>query len=118
MEQAEKTHQMVLDKGAKEFPQGETTQSYSFSHKLFHKIIYKNLNEKQKELLHRKVGEIIESKYTGYENEVSPELARHFEIGRSFEKAVKYYEIASAQAQSLYSYEDVLINCQRGLRIL
>ena len=118
MEQAEKTHQMVHDKGAKEFPQGETTELYSFSHKLFHKIIYKNLNEKQKEILHRKVGEILEAKYIGYESEISPELARHFEIGRSFEKAVKYYEFAASQAQSLHCYEDVLINCQKGLKIL
>jgi hypothetical protein len=28
---------MVLDKGLKEFPQGETTELYSFRHKLFHK---------------------------------------------------------------------------------
>lgn len=91
---------------------------YQFIHSLVHKSFYNSLNVRQKQLLHKKLGEILETEYRGGKERIATQLAVHFEKGREFDKAIEYRVIAARKANDLYSFSESAEHCQIGLTLL
>ncbi|TET83333.1 tetratricopeptide repeat protein, partial [candidate division TA06 bacterium] len=91
---------------------------YQFIHSLVHKTFYNTLNARQKQLLHKKLGEILETEYAEDRERIATQLAVHFEKGREFDKAIEYRVIAARKANDLYSFSESAEHCQIGLTLL
>lgn len=91
---------------------------YQFIHSLIHKSFYNSLNARQKQLLHKKLGEILETEYRDDRERIATQLAVHFEKGREFDKAIEYRVIAARKANDLYSFPESAEYCQIGLTLL
>lgn len=96
----------------------ESGMRYQFIHSLVHKSFYDSLNARQKQLLHKKLGEIIETEYRYDRKRIATQLAVNFERGREFDKAIAYRVIAARKANDLYSFSESTEHCQIGLTLL
>ena len=77
---------------------------YQFMHSLIHKSFYNSLNVRQKQLLHKKLGEILETEYRDDIEKIATQLAVHFEKALEFSKAIKYRVMAAKKSNDLYSF--------------
>lgn len=91
---------------------------YQFAHSLMHKSFYDSLNVRQKQILHKKIGEILEAEYQDNVDEIVTQLAVHFEKGEEFGKAVKYRLMSAKKANNLYCKEEAVEHCNKGLSFL
>jgi len=101
--------------------EGLLTQSgmqYQFIHSLIHKSFYNSLNVRQMQLLHKKLGEILETEYRDDIEKIATQLAVHFEKALEFSKAIKYRVMAAKKSNDLYSFSECVEHCQIGLKLL
>lgn len=91
---------------------------YQFIHSLIHKSFYNSLNVRQKQLLHKKLGNILETEYRDDIEKIATQLAVHFEKGQQLDKATEYRVIAARKANDLYSLSESAEHCQNGLTLL
>ena len=80
----EKTHRLIITEGEEEFPDRTLTTRYRFSHALYQNLLYDDLVNKRRVLLHRQVGEQLERHYGQRARQIAAQLARHFELGATF----------------------------------
>lgn len=90
---------------------------YQFIHSLIHQSFYDNLDKRQKELLHKKIGEILEEIYKDNIHDVSVDLAIHFEKGHVYDKAITYRLISAKKANTIYSCNEAIDHCKSALSI-
>ncbi len=94
---------------------------YDFTHALIRQTIYDELSTPRQILLHRKIGEALESVYAGDLEAHLPELAYHFYAaapGGDVAKAVDYLRRAGQQAHEGAADEDAIRQLNRALLIL
>lgn len=77
---------------------------YRFSHELVRQVVYDELSADRRRLWHRQIGQALEDLYPERLDELSGELAEHFERAQLWEKAIAYAMRAGAGAQKTYSY--------------
>jgi predicted ATPase len=71
---------------------------YQFHHELARQIVYESLSTDRKKLWHKKIGQALEGLYPESSDELSGELAEHFERAQLREKAIAYAMRAGARA--------------------
>ena len=76
---------------------------YMFRHELTRDAAYNSILRRRCRQFHLRVGEAIEKLFTDRVEEQSSRLAHHFDEGRDFEKALKYYTLAADAAARLYA---------------
>jgi tetratricopeptide (TPR) repeat protein len=91
---------------------------YQFIHSLVHQSFYNSLNKRQKELLHKKIGEILEQQYQGDIGSIVVDLAIHFERGQVYDKAVDYRLKSAKKANKIYSSSEAIKHCMIALNLL
>ena len=77
---------------------------YCFNPPIIKEVIYAGLSEKRAELLHKKVGDALES----YKEKNDGVLAYHFSKAREYEKALHYSEDAGDRAVSLFAPNEAM----------
>jgi DNA-binding SARP family transcriptional activator len=77
---------------------------YQFHHELARQIVYESLSTDRKKLWHKKIGQALEVLYPESSDELSGELAEHFERAQLREKAIAYAMRAGARAARSYAY--------------
>jgi DNA-binding SARP family transcriptional activator len=77
---------------------------YQFHHELMRQVVYEELSADRRRLWHRQIGQRLEELYPQRLDELSAELAEHFERAQQWEKAIIYAMRAGAQARRIYSY--------------
>jgi tetratricopeptide (TPR) repeat protein len=77
---------------------------YQFHHELIRQVLYDELSTERKRLWHRQIGQTLEELYPQRLDELSPELAEHFERAQQWEKAIIYAERAGLQGEKDYAY--------------
>ncbi len=112
----ERIHRLIGRLEAESIP--TSGMRYQFIHSLVHKTFYGSLNARQKQLLHKKLGEILETEYAEDRERIAAGLAVHFEKGRQFDKAIEYRVIAARRANDLYGYAESAEHCEIGLRLV
>ena len=76
---------------------------YAFRHELTREAAYNSILRRRSRQFHRRVGEAIEELFPDGVEEQASRLAHHFDEGRDFDKALKYYTIAADAAGRLYA---------------
>jgi class 3 adenylate cyclase/tetratricopeptide (TPR) repeat protein len=113
----DRQHHLIADRGMEKV-NGKTLFIFSFRHHLFQKYLYDQLNEPERVVFHKAVGEALETLYTGSADVISPRLARHFDLAGSAEKAVEYYTMAGKHALRVSANQEALTHFQRALHLI
>ncbi len=77
---------------------------YQFYHELIRQVVYDELSADRRRLWHRQIGQALAELYPERLDELSGELAEHFERAQLWEKAIEYAMRAGARAQQTYAY--------------
>ncbi|MCK5397121.1 MAG: tetratricopeptide repeat protein, partial [Thermoplasmata archaeon] len=80
-----------------EVPDSEE-EEYRFDHKLIRSVIYDSMSKSRVRLMHKSVGEAIESLYTHNLDVWIFDLARHFSLGKNSQKNYQYSIMAGEKA--------------------
>jgi DNA-binding SARP family transcriptional activator len=94
---------------------------YRFRHILFQKYLYGRLDEVEQAHLHEKVGQALERLYAGHPAEmaeITPQLARHFQVAGLPDRAVAYLHQAGERAMQMWANEEAIRHLTTGLTLL
>jgi predicted ATPase/DNA-binding winged helix-turn-helix (wHTH) protein len=101
-----------------ELPDGMLTPRHKFKHILYLDVLYKRIPVTRRAQMHRRVSESGETVYGEQVTEIAAELAVHFEQGRDWQRAVKYLEMAAANASRRFAGYEALSLSRRGVELL
>ena len=90
---------------------------YMFRHELTRDAAYNSILRRRLRQFHRRVGEAIEELFTDRVEEQASRLAHHFDEGRDFEKALKYYTLAADAAARLYANVEANTQYARAIEL-
>jgi len=113
----EKVHRLIRTCGEEELPDGSLSTQYRFAHALYQNILYEDLLNKRRILLHRQAGESLARHYRNETGPIATGLATHFERGRDFPQAIEYLMQAADIAGGCYASEAVEEHCSRALAL-
>lgn len=86
---------------------------YRFVHALLQQVLYQDLSDSQRKLLHQVIARMLESLYG---DDLTPNalyLARHYELGGSLPRAINYYFMACQHAIAGQSLNEALELAQK-----
>ncbi|WP_374087318.1 AAA family ATPase [Methylomicrobium lacus] len=109
---------MLAAAGVSEWPDGTLAGNYAFRHALYAEVLYQRLPPAYRISVHRRLGERLELAYAERTAEIAAELARHFEEGRDFVKAVRYLQLAAGQAAGRFANREALDYLGRALALV
>jgi len=107
----------VSAKGIKRID-GHRLSLYLFQHILFQRYLYNSLDEVERTHLHEEVGNVLEMLYGERADEISVQLARHFQEAGITAKAVKYLYKAGSKAVRMSANEEAIAHFLKGLELL
>jgi DNA-binding winged helix-turn-helix (wHTH) protein/predicted ATPase len=110
--------QFIRSAGIHELANGEFSAHYEFRHSLYREFLYRRLSEVNRSKLHRAIGERGEELYRERAREIAAELATHFERGRDYKRAAKYFQQAADNAIRRFAYQEAVGLSRRGLELL
>lgn len=113
----EKRHHLVIAKGIRSLGK-QRLSLYVFQNNLFQKYLYNTLDEVERVHLHEEVGNILEAIYGEEADEISVQLARHFQEARTMPKALGYFAKAGNRALRLSAYAETIAHFGKALDIL
>ncbi len=90
-------------------------KEYIFKQDLAQFVLYNSLLLSQRQSLHRKIGEEFENLYSDNLTEIVDSLAHHFEKGKDFTKAIRYYKNAADKAKDFFANEDAIFFYSKAL---
>jgi DNA-binding winged helix-turn-helix (wHTH) protein/tetratricopeptide (TPR) repeat protein len=108
----------LQDAGDDEWPDGTVSARFRFRHALYRDAVYARLTAARRSGLHHRIAERQEAGYGDHANEIASELARHFEQGRNFERALRYREQAARNALRRSAPREAIEHLSAGLAIL
>lgn len=91
---------------------------YDFSHDLIREVAYTETSPARRRLHHRRVATALEHLYSANLDEVSSQVAAHYERAGSAEKAIGYYQRAAKVAQGTFSSAEVIHLLESALALL
>jgi len=113
----EKRHHLVSAKGIRNLAKLRLSL-YVFQNNLFQRYLYNTLDDVERIHLHEEVGTILETLYGEQTDEISVQLARHFQEAGIMPKALEYYAKAGNRALKLSAYAETIAHFRRALDIL
>ncbi len=96
--------------------QGQMT--YDFSHDKIREVTIAGISRTRRCLLHRRVAEALEKVYEHQLEQVSGQLAAHWENAGFPLRAITYCEQAGQAAQNIFANDDAETHYRRGLRLI
>jgi DNA-binding CsgD family transcriptional regulator/tetratricopeptide (TPR) repeat protein len=93
----------------------ETADHFAFRHTLTREAIYTTLLLRERQALHRRVGEAIERMYATSIHLYAADLSYHYYTGSVWQKALEYSQKAGEQARRLYSQREAVVYYSRAL---
>ncbi len=100
---------------------GEGGGAYDFTHALIRQTLYEELSTPRRVLLHRQIGQALETLYAGNVEPHLAELAHHFyeaAPGGDVEKAIDYARRAGDRAMAQVAWEQATANYERALQAM
>ena len=113
----DKRHHLVSAKGIRHLAK-QRLSLYLFQHILFQRYLYNSLDEVERAHLHEEVGNILESLYGEQAEEISVQLARHFEEAGIVIKAIEYLQKAGQKALKLSAHKEAITHFHKCLDFL
>lgn len=96
-------------------------EAYDFSHDKLREVAYAGLSPMRRRLLHRRVAETLENRQQPHVDEVSHQIALHYERAGLLAKALPYYQRAARVAHRLAAVQeaiDLLTHAQSLVQLL
>jgi DNA-binding winged helix-turn-helix (wHTH) protein/predicted ATPase len=110
--------QFIQSAGILELANAEFSAHYEFRHSLYREFLYRRLSEVIRSKLHRAIGQRGEELYGKRAREIAAELAMHFDRGRDYKRAAKYFQQAADNAIRRFAYQEAVGLSRRGLELL
>lgn len=88
---------------------------YDFSHDLIRAVVYDDLSQTRRQILHSRVGTAIEQLYYNQSEQVVEWLAHHYHLGYESSKALVYLQRAGQQEQTVYALPLAMTHYQQAL---
>ena len=88
---------------------------YMFKHELARDAAYATILNRKRREFHVRVAEAIETLFHDRLEEFAHRLAKHFELGRDWERALKYYDLASDAAEGINAREEATAHLERTI---
>jgi DNA-binding SARP family transcriptional activator/tetratricopeptide (TPR) repeat protein len=98
--------------------QGHGTGTYDFSHDKLREVAYAEIGPARRRFLHRRAARALEATSAPRLDELSSQLAVHYELAGLLEDAIAYYERAAGVARRTYGDEEAIGLLTRALRLL
>ena len=117
-EELARTGRVLVSAGMTEWPNGEVSGAYAFQHALYQEVLYQRLAPGRRVHTHRRVGESLEQGYGARAPEVASALARHFELGHDFRKALHYLGLAAESSAHRFSTREAASYLGRALELV
>ena len=105
-------------RGLDTWPDGTVAARYEFVHALYGDVLSRRVSESQRIRLHLRLGEQLERAYGARSAEVASELARHFELGRDYQRAVIYLRHVAESATHRSANREAYDALTKALRLL
>jgi len=93
----------------------ETADHFVFRHALTREAIYTTLLLRERQTLHRQVGEATERLYAASLHPHLADLSYHYYTAGQWEKALHYSQQAGERARRLYSQREAIVDYSRAL---
>ncbi|MFZ2052657.1 MAG: protein kinase [Candidatus Aminicenantales bacterium] len=113
----EKRHHLVSAKGVRSLGK-QRLSLYVFQNSLFQKYLYNSLDGVERTHLHEEVGNALEALYGEQADEISVQLARHFQEAGIMPKALEYFAKAGNRTLQLSAYTETIAHFGKALDIL
>ncbi len=94
----------------------ETADQFAFRHALTREAIYASLLLRERQALHKQIGETMERRWGATGDSHAAELAYHFDQAAVWDKALEYSQLAGEQAQRLHAPREALVHFSRALK--
>jgi DNA-binding SARP family transcriptional activator/predicted ATPase len=94
------------------------TDAYDFSHGKIREVAYARISQARRRLLHRCVAEALEHIYDANLDQISGQVAAHYEQAGLAGRAVDYYQRAAWTARQVYANQETILLTRKGLRLL
>lgn len=91
---------------------------YDFTHDMLRAAAYATIGVPQRQLLHRRVAQALETLHAADLDPVRGQLAAHLERGGRPAQAIPHYRAAALVAQRVYAHEDAIAMLTRVLALL
>jgi predicted ATPase/DNA-binding SARP family transcriptional activator len=88
---------------------------YDFSHDLIRAVVYNDLSQARRQMLHLQLGTALEQLYAEQMEKIIKWLAHHYHCGCEPHKALVYLQQAGQQAQAVYALPIALERYQQAL---
>ena len=93
----------------------ETADHFAFRHALTREAVYTTLLLRERQALHRRVGDAMEHVYATSIHLQLADLSYHYYTGGLWQKAFDYSQKAGEQARKLYSQREAIVYYSRAL---
>lgn len=113
----DRQHRLIVDRGIERLGDSILFR-FAFRHNLFQRYLYDRLNESERVLLHKAVGETLEMVYAEYTEKIAPQLAHHFDLAGVVEKAVQYYTLAGKYSIKVTANQEAIAHFNHALQLL
>ncbi len=90
---------------------------YAFRHELTREAAYQSVLRRRCRVLHRQVGEAIETLFPDQLEEHAHRLAYHFDEARARERALRYYTMAGDAAGRLYANTEAIAHYTKAIEL-
>lgn len=94
------------------------TDAYDFSHEQLRQAAYATLSTTRQRFLHRQVAQALETLYADALEQISGQLAVHYERAGIPARAIMYYQQAGELAQRTYANSEAMAAFRRALSLL
>ncbi|MFB3076715.1 MAG: hypothetical protein ACE1Y4_01810, partial [Lysobacterales bacterium] len=107
--------QFLRSAGSVDWADNSVSQCYQFIHDIYRRVLYDSLPPARCQRLHLSAGLTIEGGYPQQVDEVSAELALHFELGHDAERAIFHLRLAAERAQQRAAAAEAVAYLNRAL---
>ena len=91
---------------------------YDFSHDKIREVVYAQISATRRRLLHRRIAQVLETVHASNLDQVSGQLAAHYEGAGLPEQALTYYQQAAQRSLRIYANHEAIDLFNRGLGLL
>ena len=110
--------QFIEERGLATWPDGTVSGRYGFRHALYQDVLYGRLSTHRRARAHLAIGTREETGYGERSEEISAELAVHFERGQDHPRAVHHHLQAGERALKRSANAEAIAHFTKGLDLL
>jgi DNA-binding winged helix-turn-helix (wHTH) protein len=110
--------QFIRPAGFQEYPDATASPRYGFKHSLYRHALYRGPSDVTRARLHRNLACRLATAGSAGGQELASELASHFEQGREFREAIRYWSLTADNAAKRFAHRDSIQVLQHALKLV